>query len=198
MKAFADVALVGEFALVDHHPRSESVRFGDHEKAIEHARMWLRLRGCKDHDDLIQICNHDPFAAGPTGRATRELAASRIDLVNCPRRFACVAGNHDAIADCEFEWTLDAFQSTNATHRFALRIALAFTTAVVFESTAQRYVKQLAIVGTHLIHTAGPFHHDAVAFAHGDSSALLSGCTIAPRTSPSRVAFTVKSCIAPS
>src|ERR1035437_10356358 len=92
-----------ELHLVDHDARRQLVRFGDDEKAIEHARMRLGVRRRENDDPLIDVCRNDALAVSAAGIAARKMRASRKDLGDRPRTILALLLEHHAITNGKLE-----------------------------------------------------------------------------------------------
>ena len=126
--------------------------------------------------------------------------------VNSPRGRIGVTIDGDAITNREFNRPYCVVARCNASHRFALRILLAFAPRLMFQSSAQRYVARTSIIGAHLPYAARSLQHHALVRARERQIVAwrfcLNGHACRPgaedRSNPSSVAFTVASCMAPS
>src|SRR6185437_2655500 len=132
-EARSNLLLVCEVGLVDHHARGERVRFRDHKKAIQHSRVWLRVRRGEYDDHLIQIRDDDAFAGAPPWLAPRELRRARKDLGDHPAVAALAFDDSDIVADRQLETGI----------------------ALELEAATQRGIAHLTGAGTYLPHSAG-------------------------------------------
>jgi hypothetical protein len=89
--------------LVDDDARSDLVRLGDHQEAIDHARMRIRLGRREHDDDLIDVRREDTLTASSTGRPPRKLGSSRKNLGDRPGVIARDALEVDVVADRQLE-----------------------------------------------------------------------------------------------
>jgi len=98
------VFLGHEIAFVHHDAGVQTVRFGDHEKAIEHTRMRLGARRREHDQHLIEIGHHDPLTTCAARGATRELAEPLVDVGDEPRAgFPVLPRERDLVADGQLE-----------------------------------------------------------------------------------------------
>src|SRR5690606_28425638 len=82
--------------LVEHDDRSDAVRFGDHQEAIEEARLHQRKADREHADEEVEVGHEDVLAMAPPtpGMTPREHRPARLDRLDATLAVAQVDDAH--------------------------------------------------------------------------------------------------------
>jgi hypothetical protein len=144
----------------------ELVRLGDHQEAVEHARMRLGVRRGEDDDDLIHVGGDDALTLPAAWCAARETRPAWQDLGDGPRVAGIVLQEH-VIAHRELE------RLRRRGDGVAPQRAVGAATGVRFlHSAAQRRLDDRAALAAHSPHAARAAQDDPLLRVPGTTARL--------------------------